>query len=114
MDKTLPEIIRKVNDEGGVLMYEDEASFQVSGTITRGWIRKGRKNGKEVESKPTRDSVKTFGAVTVSENPKFHFLFTNIYNAQRFLAFPRGWFAVIPTGKSAWLSTTPAITTPVS
>ncbi len=68
-------------------MYEDEASFQVSGTIARGWIRKGRKNGKEVESKPTRDSVKTFGAVTVSENPKFHFLFTNIYNAQRFLAF---------------------------
>lgn len=87
MDETLPEIIRKVKKENSVLMYEDEASFQVSGTRSRGWIRKGRKNGKEVESKPTRDSVKAFGAVTVSEKPKFHFLFTKVYNSRRFLMF---------------------------
>lgn len=36
VDKILPEIIGKVKEEGGVLIYEDEASFQVSGTIARG------------------------------------------------------------------------------
>lgn len=76
-----------MKEEDGVLMYCDEASFQVSGTRSRGWIRKGRKNDKEIESKPTRDSVKAFGAVSVSDNPRFHFLFAKVFNAQTFLRF---------------------------
>jgi len=68
-------------------MYGNEASFQVSGTRSRGWIRKGHKNEKEVESKPTREAVKTFGAVTVSENPKFHFRFAKVFNSFNFIQF---------------------------
>jgi transposase len=87
VDKTLPEIIVKTKEDNGVLMYQDEAGFRVSGTISRGWIRKGRKEGKEVDSEPTRESVKAFGAVTVSDKPKFHFLFAKVYNALTFLRF---------------------------
>lgn len=87
MDETLPQIIKTVKDENGVLMYGDEASFQVSGTRSRGWIQKGRDAGKEVESKATRASVKTFGAVTVSDKPKFHFLFSKVFNSFFFLKF---------------------------
>jgi len=87
VDKTLPAIIDEVEEDKGVLMHEDEASFQVSGTISRGWMRKGHKEGKEVKSKPTREAVKTFGSVTVSDKPKFHFLFVKVYNAWNFLRF---------------------------
>ena len=87
MEKELPQIIEKVKKEKGVLMYEDEASFQVTGTRTKGWLRRGRNEGREVESKPTRKSVKAYGAVSVSDKPAFHFLFVEKFNAHTFLRF---------------------------
>jgi transposase len=87
VDKTLPRLVKRVKKEGGVLIYEDEASFKVSGTVSRGWMKKGRNEGKEVKSAPGRESVKAFGAVTVSDAPKFHFLFATVFNAQTFLKF---------------------------
>ncbi|MCD4784909.1 MAG: transposase [Candidatus Eremiobacteraeota bacterium] len=50
-------------------------------------MQKGHKNEKEVESKPTRAAVKTFGAVTVSENPKFNFRFAKVFNSFNFIKF---------------------------
>lgn len=87
MDQALPSIIETVKEDGGVLLYEDEASFLVSGTISRGWMKKGRKEGAQVKSTPGRESVKTYGAVTVSDRPRFHFLFALVFNAQTFLRF---------------------------
>jgi transposase len=87
VDRTLPEIIGKVKKDGGVLMYEDEASFQVSGTISRGWMLRGHKEGKEVKSKGIRKSAKVFGTITVTDKPKFHFMFVKVYNALTFIKF---------------------------
>lgn len=74
IDKDLPEIEKEARSDGGVLMYEDEASFQQSGSITHTWCVKG--NGCEVKSFPTRKSVKAFGAVRIDDEvPKWHFRF---------------------------------------
>jgi transposase len=72
-EKELPEIEKTVRSDGGVLMYEDEASFQQSGSLTRTWCVVGR--GCEVMSFPTRKSIKAFGAITIGENPIWHFRF---------------------------------------
>ena len=85
MDKKLPEIKEQVEKEKGILLYEDEAVFQVSGTKSKTWAPRGK--GIEVLSKPARKSVKAFGAVTVEDNPHFHFRFAHIFNAITFLKF---------------------------
>jgi transposase len=66
-------------------MYEDEAIFQVLGTIARTWALKGV--GAEVISKPCRKSMKVFGAVTVEAKPRFNFRFSKVFNSDTFLAF---------------------------
>ncbi len=74
IEKDLPEIRKEVRSDEGALLYEDEASFQQSGTLTHTWCVKGK--GCEVKSFPTRKSVKAFGAVRVDgELPKWHFRF---------------------------------------
>jgi transposase len=60
IESDLPEIRKEVRSDGGALLYEDEASFQQSGTLTQPWCVKGK--GCEVMSFPTRKSVKAFGA----------------------------------------------------
>jgi transposase len=66
-------------------MYEDEAIFQVLGSISRTWAVCGK--GCEVLSKPCRESMKVFGALTVQENPRFHFQFVDVFNKETFLSF---------------------------
>lgn len=78
---------KRVSEEGGVLMYEDEASFQVSGTTTRSWQGKGKGNGHEVRQKACREKISVFGAVTVEKNPRFHFRIVEVFNAMTFLTF---------------------------
>ena len=52
IEKDLPEIEKEVRSDGGVSLYQDEASFQQSGTLTHTWCYKGK--GCEVKSFPTR------------------------------------------------------------
>lgn len=66
-------------------MFEDEASFQQHGTRTTTWAVKGI--GTIVPQFPTRKSLKVFGAVTAEVNPRFHFRFAEVFNAQTFKAF---------------------------
>jgi transposase len=73
IEKDLPETKKIVQSDAGVLMYEDEASFQQSGSLTHTWCVKGK--GCEVMSFPTRKSIKAFGAIRVGEPPKWHFRF---------------------------------------
>lgn len=87
MEETLIKINEKVKKEKGILMYEDEVTFQVSGTISRSWQKKGKNNGLEVKQKATKKSVKSYGAVTVQKKPKFHFRFEEKFNALTFLKF---------------------------
>lgn len=73
IQEELPETKKKVQSDGGVLMYEDEASFQQSGSLTHTWCPIGK--GCEVMSFPTRKSIKAFGAITIGEDPIWHFRF---------------------------------------
>ena len=68
-------------------MYEDEATFQVSGTISRTWAEKGKEKGLQIFHKACRESVKAFGVVTAEENPRFNFRFAEVFNASTFLSF---------------------------
>jgi putative transposase len=68
-------------------MYEDEAIFQQSGSTIRSWAPKGR--GRTVDSFPGRKSEKALGAVTIEENPRFHFRFAPVFNTETFGAFLR-------------------------
>jgi transposase len=85
--ETLPAIHEEVRADGGVLLYEDEAVFQQSGTIARTWGPIGE--GIEVPSEPCRKSEKVFGAVNVTDpkKPRFHFRFAEVFNALTFLMF---------------------------
>ncbi len=58
---------KKVQQDAGVLLYEDEVSFQQSGTIHRTWARKGV--GSLAWSYPARKSVKALGAIRIGKRP---------------------------------------------
>jgi hypothetical protein len=58
----------------------DEAVFYVSGTKSKTWAVRGK--GAAVLSKASRKSKKVFGAITVEDNPHFHFRFANIFNGK--------------------------------
>lgn len=83
--------------DGGVLLYEDEAVFQQSGTISRTWAPVGE--GVEVASEPCRRSEKAFGAVNVTneDTPKFHFMFAAVFNAITFMLFLKQLLRAYPT-----------------
>jgi transposase len=66
-------------------MYQDEVSFKLAGSIFRHWALKGI--GCVVKTPPTRKSLKVMGAVTVGDQPKFHFRFVNWFNTKTFLVF---------------------------
>lgn len=85
LNTTLPAIKTKVREDKGVLMFEDEVIFQLSGSTTRSWALKG--TGNTVDSLPGRTSKKVLGAVTAEENPKFHFRFAPVFNQDTFGAF---------------------------
>jgi transposase len=68
-----------------VLVYQDEASFQQSGTIHRGWALRGV--GFQVLTPPVRKSAKVMGAVRIGENPKWHFRFVPWFNGDSFVDF---------------------------
>jgi transposase len=66
-------------------MYQDEVSFKQAGSIFRHWALKGL--GCVVKSLPTRKSLKVMGAVTMGNDPKFHFRFVPWFNTTTFLTF---------------------------
>jgi len=85
LTETLPDVFRRVQQEGGVIYYEDEATFRLSGSVTRTWARVGE--GTEVKSQPGRESAKVFGAVSAEADPRWSFLFAEKFNGKTFLRF---------------------------
>lgn len=70
----------------GIVMYEDEAIFQQSGTTTRTWAPVG--TGTPVKSFPTRKAEKVFGAIGIdADKPRWHFYFAEVFNSGTFLRF---------------------------
>ena len=68
-------------------MFEDEVIFRLSGSTMRSWATKGK--GTTVDSFPGRESEKVLGAMTIEENPKFHFRFAPVFNLKTFGTFLR-------------------------
>lgn len=73
LHQTFPEIKKKAAEEGGEVFFEDEVIFYQRGSTTRTWAEVG--TGTIVKSAPGRKSKKAFGAVSLSQSPKFHFRF---------------------------------------
>lgn len=87
LNTQLPKIEESVRASGGVLLYEDEAVFQQSGTLAQTWARVGI--GAVVKSAPVRRSAKVFGALNVTQagRPKWHYRFDEVFNAETYLRF---------------------------
>ena len=83
IEEEFPEIKEEVQSDAGVMGYQDEASFQQAGSITRTWCPRGE--GCDVKSYPTRKSIKVLGAVVLAQDPKWHFRFTEKFNGESFL-----------------------------
>jgi len=67
------------------VFFEDEVVFYQRGSTARTWAERG--TGTIVESAPGRESKKAFGAVSLSEAPRFQFRFEDIFNAKTFQKF---------------------------
>jgi len=77
----------QVLEENGLLLFEDEATCKVSGSVSKTWQVSGKDNSFEIKSKACRDSAKIFGAVSVEENPRSYFSLVEVFNAETFLSF---------------------------
>jgi hypothetical protein len=87
INETLPRIFDEAESCNAVVLFEDEAIFQQSGSISRTWAPIGK--GTELKSEPCRESVKTFGAINVTDadKPGWHFRFAEKFNAESFVQF---------------------------
>ncbi len=77
--------IKKAEREQGVVLYQDEASFQQSGSFHRSWALVGV--GFHVLTPPVRKSAKVMGAVRIGDSPKWHSRFVPWFNGDSFIAF---------------------------
>lgn len=68
-------------------MYEDEASFWLDGTLHQTWARVGVQP--RVDTFGMRKTAHIFGALTLEEQPRFHYQFAPVFNAQTFWEFLR-------------------------
>jgi hypothetical protein len=80
VEHQFPQLIEQVKQEDGVLIYEDEATCKVSGSISRTWQLSGKGNGIEVKFKGCGDSAKIFGAISVEEKPCFYYAMDEVFN----------------------------------
>ena len=67
------------------MLYQDESSFQQSGTVHRSWAPVGV--GFHVLTPPVRKSAKVMGALRIGEDPKWHSRFVEWFNADSFVDF---------------------------
>ena len=59
--KTFPELYQTVKENEGVLLFEDESTFQLQSNILHTWAERG--NPPTLEKNPKRESVKVFGTI---------------------------------------------------
>ncbi|MDP2343546.1 MAG: transposase [Deltaproteobacteria bacterium] len=69
----------------GLVMFGDEASFWLDGSLHRTWARVGVQP--HVDTFGQRKTAHVFGAVSVEKRPRFHHLFATVFNGETFLEF---------------------------
>ncbi len=83
VEERLP-AIKKVAASWGLLMFEDEASFWLDGTLYRTWSRVGVQP--RVDTYGERKTAQVYGAIAV-EDAEFTFQFAEVFNGDTFLDF---------------------------
>jgi transposase len=66
-------------------MFGDEASFWLDGSLHRTWARVGEQP--HVDTFGLRKTAHVFGAVSLEERPRFHYLFAPVFKGTTFLTF---------------------------
>ncbi len=69
----------------GVILFEDEASFWLDGTLHQTWARVGIQP--RVDTFGMRKTAHVFGAVSLEARPRFHYQFAPVFNGHTFLGF---------------------------
>ena len=108
--KRLPAIKKKAAASRGIVMFEDEASFWLDGTLHRTWSRVGVQP--RVDTFGERKTAHVFGAISAEHRPRFVYQFADKFNGKTFLAFlkevvrrcpRRKVFMIIDNGPCHWL-----------
>ena len=69
----------------GLVMFGDEASFWLDGTLHRTWARVGFQP--RVDTYGMRKTAHVFGAISLEERPRFRYQFAPVFNGGTFLYF---------------------------
>ncbi|MEM6531676.1 MAG: IS630 family transposase [Myxococcota bacterium] len=75
---------RKAARCGGIVFFEDEASFWLDGTLHRTWARRGHQP--RVDTYGQRKTAHVFGAIALND-ATFVYRFASVFNSSTFLAF---------------------------
>ena len=67
------------------MRFGDEASFWLDGTLHQTWSRVGVQP--RVDTFGMRKTAHVFGALSLEQRPRLHYLFAEVFNAQTFLGF---------------------------
>jgi len=81
----IPEFKKKVEAEGGIIVYEDEASFRQNPTLHQTWAPKGQQP--QILTKGQRNSQKVFGAVHPKSARCIFRLQKDYFNHKTYIAF---------------------------
>ncbi|MCA9698628.1 MAG: IS630 family transposase [Myxococcales bacterium] len=100
---------KKARQCRGVVMFGDEVSFWLDGTLHRTWARVGIQP--RVDTFGLRKTAHVFGAISLEKRPRFRWQFAERFNGKTFLKFlqhlvarsRRKIFLVIDNGPCHWL-----------
>jgi transposase len=75
---------KKARLHDGVVLFEDEASFQLDPTLHRTWARRGAQP--RVSTRGERKTAHVYGAIAIAD-ARFTYTFADVFNGRTFLAF---------------------------
>jgi transposase len=75
---------KKARRENGMVLFEDEASFQLDPTLHRTWARRGAQP--RVPTRGERKTAHVYGAIAI-EDAHLNYAFADVFNGKTFLTF---------------------------
>lgn len=75
---------KKARAEDGLVLFEDEASFQLDPTLHRTWARRGAQP--RIPTRGERKTAHVYGAIAVAD-ARFTYAFADVFNGRTFLTF---------------------------
>jgi transposase len=82
--RDIPEAKKTARRLGAVILFEDEASFQLDPTLHRTWARVGQQP--RVATRGERKTAHVFGAIAL-DDARFDFAFADVFNGYTFVGF---------------------------